>query len=276
MRGAMADEKRRRQLKTFPGLAPGGSSTPRICRRPRRWPCPASIWWSPRCRVRLRAALLPGEHRRERPRHAEHVPAAPSRPQVGGQILDVAEPELYVTMDPVPNAFTYGHKSPFIVITSGLVDMLDDEELSFVVGHEWATSRPATCFTGSWRATSPRRLADRPGDARDRGAARSGPGLRLARVVPPAELTADRAGFLCVQDLDPCLTVFMKLAGARRGCTTRSIKDEFLRQIREFEDADRSSLNRAYKMILTASRTHPFPICARRRSMHGTAAVTPS
>ena len=35
---------------------------------------------------------------------------------------------------------------------------------------------------------------------------------------------------------------------------------EFVRQIREFEDADRSGLNRAYKQIITAFRTHPFPI----------------
>ena len=45
------------------------------------------------------------------------------------KILDVEEPELYVTMDPNPNAFTFGHKRPFIVITSGLVELLGDEEL---------------------------------------------------------------------------------------------------------------------------------------------------
>ena len=54
----------------------------------------------------------------------------------GCRILDVPEPELYVTLNPVPNAYTYGHKSPFIVLTSGLIDLLGDEELSFVIGHE--------------------------------------------------------------------------------------------------------------------------------------------
>ncbi|HEY7954241.1 MAG TPA: peptidase M48, partial [Polyangia bacterium] len=39
----------------------------------------------------------------------------------GCQILDVEEPELYIHVDPVPNAFTYGHTRPFIVMTSGLV-----------------------------------------------------------------------------------------------------------------------------------------------------------
>jgi len=54
----------------------------------------------------------------------------------GCRILDLPEPELYVTLNPVPNAYTYGHKSPFIVLTSCLIDLLGDEELSFVIGHE--------------------------------------------------------------------------------------------------------------------------------------------
>src|SRR5262245_61375486 len=51
----------------------------------------------------------------------------------GCKILGIEEePELYVSVDPVPNAFTFGHTRPFIVMTSGLVDMLDDEERFFV------------------------------------------------------------------------------------------------------------------------------------------------
>ena len=33
-----------------------------------------------------------------------------------------------------------------------------------------------------------------------------------------------------------------------------------MRQIRAYEEADRSTLNRAYKLMITAWRTHPFPI----------------
>src|SRR5437867_5659596 len=40
------------------------------------------------------------------------------------QILDVPEPEMYVKLDPTPNAFTYGHTKPFITITSGLIDLM--------------------------------------------------------------------------------------------------------------------------------------------------------
>ena len=53
--------------------------------------------------------------------------------QWGAKILDVPEPEMYVTVDPVPNAWTYGHTKPFITLTSGLIDMMSDEELFFVL-----------------------------------------------------------------------------------------------------------------------------------------------
>lgn len=40
----------------------------------------------------------------------------------------------------------------------------------------------------------------------------------------------------------------------------RKAELEFLRQIRIYEDEDRSELNRAYKFLLTLERTHPFAI----------------
>ena len=134
----MAEAKKRRQLKTFPGLD-------------------ASRFQHPHDVAATEAlAGIPGldlvvskvmEYGLERIYYlentADNVRVTPRMfPRLyrylgwGCRILDVEEPELYVTMDPNPNAFTYGHKSPFIVLTSGIIDLLGDEELSFVVGHE--------------------------------------------------------------------------------------------------------------------------------------------
>jgi hypothetical protein len=52
----------------------------------------------------------------------------------------------------------------------------------------------------------------------------------------------------------------MKLAGGARQLYSEMDKQEFLRQIRAYEDADASTLNKAYKALITAYRTHPFPI----------------
>lgn len=50
--------------------------------------------------------------------------------------LGIPEPELYLKMDPMPNAFTFGDTKVFITLTSGLVDCMTEEELDAVIAHE--------------------------------------------------------------------------------------------------------------------------------------------
>jgi Zn-dependent protease with chaperone function len=177
------------------------------------------------------------------------------------KILDVPEPELYVTVNPVPNAFTYGHTRPFITLTSGLVDMLDEEELFFVIGHEVGHIKAGHVLYGTM-ARNIAAVIELIGQATLGIGALLGQGLiyTLLEWYRAAELTADRAGLLCVQDLDPPLRGFMKLAGGATRLYGEMDRDDFLRQIREYEEADRSMLNKAYKIFLTSSRTHPYAI----------------
>lgn len=181
--------------------------------------------------------------------------------QWGCKILGVEEPELYVTVDPVPNAFTYGHTKPFIVLTSGLVDMLDDEERFFVIGHELGHIKAQHVLYGVL-ARNIAAIVSLIGQATLGLGTLLGQGLVFALYewYRKAELTADRAGLLCVQDMDPCIRTFMKLAGGSPRMYQEMDQDEFLRQIRAYEDTDRSTLSKAYKVLLTLNRTHPFPI----------------
>jgi Zn-dependent protease with chaperone function len=179
----------------------------------------------------------------------------------GCQILDIAEPELYVTVDPVPNAWTFGHTRPYVVMTTGLIDMLDDEERFFVIGHELGHIK-ADHLLYNLVARNIAAIVTLLGQAT------LGIGTILAQSAlyaiydwqRNAELTCDRAGLLCTQDLDPAVRTFMKLAGGARALYDEMDKGEFLRQIRDYEDADTSTLNRVYKVLLTAPRTHPFAI----------------
>jgi Zn-dependent protease with chaperone function len=183
----------------------------------------------------------------------------------GCKILDVEEPEMYVTLDPVPNAFTFGHTRPFIVMTSGLVDMLDDEERFFVVAHELGHIK-AEHVLYTVLAKNIAAIMTIIGQATLGIGALLGQGLVIALNdwFRKAELTADRAGLLCVQDPAPCMRAFMKMAGGARRLYEEMDYNEFLRQIREYEDADRSNLNKAYKVLITIYRTHPFPILRAR------------
>ena len=258
-----ADSKKRKQLKTFPGLLPAQFQHPHDAA------ATEALGSVPGLDTVVSKVL---EHGLERLYYlenlADNVRVTPRMlPRLhrylgwGCRILDVDEPELYVNMDPTPNAYTFGHKNPFIVITSGLVDLLSDEELMFTVGHELGHIKAGhVLYTVLARNIAS--IVTAIGQATLGLGSLLGQGLVVALHdwYRKAELTADRAGLLCVQDLDPCLSTMMKLAGGGGRLWDEMDKHEFLRQIDDYDDADRSTVNRAYKMWLTAWRTHPFPI----------------
>ncbi|MGE3539393.1 MAG: M48 family metallopeptidase [Candidatus Tectimicrobiota bacterium] len=183
----------------------------------------------------------------------------------GCQILDMVPPELYVTLDPAPNAYTYGHTRPFIVLTSGLIDMLDDEECFFVIAHELGHIK-ADHVLYTIMARNISTIMTLVSQATLGLGSLLGQGLTVALHdwYRKAELTADRAGLLCVQDLDPCLGTFMKLAGGTNRLASEMDRAVFLQQIRAYEEADELLLNTAYKGLLTMYRTHPYPILRAR------------
>lgn len=181
--------------------------------------------------------------------------------QWGCKILSVPEPELYLTTDPIPNAYTYGHTRPFMVVSSGLMDMLDDQELLFVVGHELGHIKFGhVLYTVLARNLTV--ILELIGKATLGLGQLVGYGLALPLFdwYRKAELSADRAGLLCVQDRDVPIRTLMKLAGGSPTLSAQMNQDEFMRQVRAYEEADSSTLNKMYKVFLTAFRTHPFPI----------------
>src|SRR2546421_3009390 len=54
----------------------------------------------------------------------------------GCHSIDLEEPEFYLRQTPELNAYTWGMSRHTIVVTSGLVDSLTDDELRNVIGHE--------------------------------------------------------------------------------------------------------------------------------------------
>ena len=52
-------------------------------------------------------------------------------------ILDIEKiPDLFLSFDPRINGYTSGVEKPFIVLTTGAIDLLNDDELMFLIGHE--------------------------------------------------------------------------------------------------------------------------------------------
>lgn len=174
-----------------------------------------------------------------------------------GRTLDAAElPELYVSSNPVPNAMTIGMNKPFVVVSSGMVDLLDDEEMRFVLGHELghAISGHAVYQTLLQRLIQLSGvLAVVPG---------GGLGVRaimaaLYEWARKAELSADRAGLLAGQDPATAFRVHMKLASG--GHLDDLDATSFFAQGQEYDDSG-DVRDSVLKLLLIENRTHPFAV----------------
>jgi Zn-dependent protease with chaperone function len=175
----------------------------------------------------------------------------------GAYILDMdTVPELFVTQTPLVNAMALGTNQPFIVINSGLVDLLDPEELRAVIGHELGhvLSGHAVYRTMLYNLILlAQRIAWMPIGYI---------GLRaiiwgLEEWYRKSELSCDRAGLLAGQDIDASRRGLMKLAGGSR--LAEMNPDAFMDQAHEY-DAVPDLRDSLLKVLQLQGQTHPFAV----------------
>lgn len=184
--------------------------------------------------------------------------------QVACTTLGVDMPELFVQQNPIVNAFTYGSEKHIIVLHSGLLERLNDEETLAVVSHEvghihaeHALYLTAARLMEALANASAAKLI--PGSEIIKFIISAGINSALLAWARRAELSGDRAGLLVVQDPHVIGRVMMKLAG---GTSASKIDyEQFLEQGREFKKTcDEKSLDKFWATWINAGQTHPFPI----------------
>jgi Zn-dependent protease with chaperone function len=171
--------------------------------------------------------------------------------------LDVAElPELYVSQDPIIHGRAIGMDKPFIVITTGAVEKLEDDELRTLLGHELGHVRSGHAVYKTMMMILTRwatNVSWLPIGA-----------IALRAIIAAmyewwrkAELSADRAGLLAGQDPAASLRLLMKMAGG--GDLSQIDTAAFLEQAAEYEGGGdlRDSI---HKIGMTAWSSHPVPV----------------
>lgn len=170
------------------------------------------------------------------------------------RVLDVVKvPELYVTQDPHLSAWTIGIDRPFVTLTTGLVEALDEEELRFTLAHELGHVLSGHAVYGTMlrllAALSTRSFFPL-GTLGLRALV-----LALEGWQRAAELSGDRAGLLGGQDPDAAQRALQKLAGGGRLLETDA--NAFLEQGREYEAAG-DLRGGVLKLLNLSGRGHPF------------------
>lgn len=165
-------------------------------------------------------------------------------------------PDLFVSASPVLNAVTIGIDTPKIVVNSALIDLLDDEELRYVLGHELGHALSGHALYRTLLAyvmLAGQSISSIPF---------SGVGLYVVKLAltewaRTSELSGDRAGLLATQDVHTAVRVQMKLASG--GHLDQLDQTEFLAQAREYEESDDLG-DSIVKLIMLDGQTHPMGV----------------
>jgi Zn-dependent protease with chaperone function len=170
-------------------------------------------------------------------------------------------PDLYVCWDHSINALTTGVENPFIVINSGCIDLLEPQELMFVLGHELGHIKSGHVLYRQMAELFPF-IVEQIGRVTFGVAGIAGSAMQLALMnwYRMSEFTADRAGLLACQDQDVCIKTLVKMAGLPASYDFRSFHESFLKQAREFNDLDYDRVSKTVKLLSTATLSHPWTV----------------
>lgn len=212
---------------------------------------------------RPQAVFMTGNHIQVGPRQYSSIY---QRFREAVRALDISpEPLLFVSQNPQLNAVSLGQDHPSITLNSGLVDAVNEEQLQAVIAHElghlkcghtiliqmamWAIS--TAMFVGEFTFGMGNVL---------------GSGLLYAFYEwrRKAELSADRAALLVMDDLDILTQTLMIMAGGSQKYAHELDMGEFIRQSQRYQELDGDELNQVYKFLLyngaEGMASHPFAV----------------
>ena len=163
--------------------------------------------------------------------------------------------ELYVSQTPIANAMAVGVDEPFIVMHSGTMILLNEDEQRVVLGHELGhvMSGHALYHTILYLIVL-FGFANLPFLA---GLALLPIRLALMEWYRKSELSSDRAGLLACQDREDSLRLNMQFAGGVPGQASQLNLDAYMEQAKEYAEGG-GPLDTIYKILNTLDLDHPF------------------
>lgn len=181
--------------------------------------------------------------------------------------LDIyPEPALFVVQNPQANSYALGQENPYIVINTGILDLLNEAEIRAVLAHELGHIKCGHTILiqmAMWAMSAASAL----------GELTFGIGNFVSQALiyaffewrRKAELTADRAALLVMDDLNVVMSSMMKVSGGSSKYANECSLQEFIKQSENYHSLDEDGLNQVYKFLIYNGAqgtmlSHPFPV----------------
>lgn len=171
------------------------------------------------------------------------------------RILNVKDVPYYSTeWSYYISGYSVGMENYRIVMLSGALDLLNDEEMLFMLGHELGHflcgHKPyhmllETLYMPLVDDTSVKMWATLIK-------------LPLLEWYRISDYTADRVGLLCCQDLNVALSTMIKQAGLPRKYYEKINIEGFIQQIREFNEKYTSTMDKMVKILSIRAAASPW------------------
>ena len=169
------------------------------------------------------------------------------------------------------NAFARGVNRPYVAISYGCIERLNDDEMLFILGHELGHIKSGhvlyRTIAGHFNeyfnklgslSLGLSNLATIPAEAID---------IAMNYWRRMSELSSDRAGLLVCNDIDIAITAIIKLSGfPSNDCSRISYLDvnkftgTFKHQAREFKNFEMDQANKLARYWITKDISHPWNV----------------
>jgi Zn-dependent protease with chaperone function len=177
--------------------------------------------------------------------------------------LGITEPEFYLEMNPLPNAYTLGDTRTMVVMTSALAEYLEGDELRGVIAHECGH---IVCRHMLYQTMTQVLLMC--GQALGLLSAISMPvQLGLLYWSRRSELSADRAAAVVMGGAQPVIETMIRLSGGPKALTKDVDLDLYMQQAAAYDQLQESTWDKLLQGLATMYLSHPFP-AVRSREIH--------
>lgn len=168
--------------------------------------------------------------------------------------LGIEEPEFYLEMNPYPNAYTMGDENPAIVINSGLVEHLTEDELRTAIAHECGH---ILCHHVKYLTVA--------------HVVMQGGSMLLSDLAKPlfftltywcrrTEFSADRVAAWVMDDVNIVLKTLLRLTSGSKTLTANINIEEYKKQISVFDQlCDENTFDKVTQSFMIAEELHPLP-----------------